>query len=213
MEQRHKSISLADQVFDKLETDILSGKYTRGEILTEAKLSEELGVSRTPVREAIRRLSSEHIIKESTKGIIVVGIGEKELADILDIRIKIEGDAARKTAENITEEQLAELKETLDLQKFYFNRENSENTRVMDSRFHEMIYEFSGSTVYYHALLPLHKKIQKYRKVTFENHGLGEISILEHEEIYNAIASGDGEKASALITNHVINTKKRILGE
>ena len=64
----HKTISLADQVFDHLENDILSGKYQRGEILTESKLSTELGVSRTPIREALRRLEQEHIIEESGKG-------------------------------------------------------------------------------------------------------------------------------------------------
>ena len=59
----HKTISLADQVFEQLEYDILLGKYKRGEVLTEAKLCEILGVSRTPVREALRRLSQEHIKK------------------------------------------------------------------------------------------------------------------------------------------------------
>ena len=66
----HKTISLADQVFEKLETDILSGVYQKGELLTELKLCEELGVSRTPIREALRRLSQEHIIEESAKGLL-----------------------------------------------------------------------------------------------------------------------------------------------
>ena len=68
----HKTISLADQVFEHLENDILSGKYQRGEILTESKLSAELGVSRTPIREALRRLEQEHIIEESGKGSVVI---------------------------------------------------------------------------------------------------------------------------------------------
>lgn len=63
----HKTISLADQVFDHLENDILSGKYQRGEVLTESKLCAEMGVSRTPIREALRRLEQEHIIEESGK--------------------------------------------------------------------------------------------------------------------------------------------------
>lgn len=70
----HKTVSLADQVFEHLETDILSGKYQRGEVLTESKLSLELGVSRTPIREALRRLEQEHIIEESGKGAVVLGI-------------------------------------------------------------------------------------------------------------------------------------------
>ena len=78
----HKTVSLADQVFEHLETDILSGKYGRGEILTESKLSAELGVSRTPIREALRRLEQEHIIEETGKGSVVIGITDKDLEDI-----------------------------------------------------------------------------------------------------------------------------------
>ena len=79
----HRTISLADQVFERLETDILSGKYQKGEVLTEAKLSAELGVSRTPVREALRRLQAEHIIEEGAKGMVVMGISKKDLEDMI----------------------------------------------------------------------------------------------------------------------------------
>ena len=102
----HKSISLADQVFEHLETDILSGKYQKGEILTESKLSLELGVSRTPIREALRRLEQEHLIEEAPKGVIVVGISDKDLADIFEIRAALEGKAAYLAAQNYTEEQM-----------------------------------------------------------------------------------------------------------
>ena len=61
----HRTVSLADQIFEQLENDILSGKFERGEILTETKLSESMGVSRTPVREALRRLEQEHLIEDT----------------------------------------------------------------------------------------------------------------------------------------------------
>ena len=68
----HKTVSLADQVFEHIETDILIGKYQRGEILTESRLSAELGVSRTPIREALRRLLQENLIEETGKGSVVM---------------------------------------------------------------------------------------------------------------------------------------------
>ena len=71
---KHKSISLADQVFERLETDIISGKYKRGQILTELALTEDLGVSRTPVREAIQLLEQEQLIVLQPKGILVLGV-------------------------------------------------------------------------------------------------------------------------------------------
>ena len=115
----HRTVSLADQVFEKLENDILSGKYQKGELLTESKLSQSLGVSRTPIREALRRLSQEKIIEESGKGSVVLGITESDLKDIFYIRQKIEGTVAFLAAENRTDEQLATLKEAVELQEFY----------------------------------------------------------------------------------------------
>jgi len=78
----HKTVSLADQVFERLESDILLGKYPRGAYLTELALVEDLGVSRTPIREALRRLEQEHIIEVSSRGILVLGVTSEDLADI-----------------------------------------------------------------------------------------------------------------------------------
>ena len=149
---------MADQIFEKLEQDILSGKYSRGEILTEMKLSEELGVSRTPIREALRRLSQERIIEEVSKGSRVLGISTEDLEDIFKIRLNIEGTCAAMTAKNITDEQLSELREVVDMQEFYITKENVDNIRAMDSRFHELLYKFSGSNIFYDILYQLHRK-------------------------------------------------------
>ena len=129
----HKTVSLADQVFEHLETDILSGKYQRGEVLTESKLSIELGVSRTPIREALRRLEQEHLIEESGKGSVVIGITEKDLKDIFLIREQLECLAASLAAENRTEAQLEELKEALELQEFYLTKQDAERIKFMDN--------------------------------------------------------------------------------
>ena len=89
-----KSTSLADQVFEKLENDIIQGVYPRGELLTELKLVEQLGVSRTPIREALRRLEQERLIEDTGKGSRVVGIPVADLEDIMNIRERVEGHAA-----------------------------------------------------------------------------------------------------------------------
>ena len=96
----HRTISIADQIFEQLQDEILSGKYKKGEILSEARLSEELGVSRTPVREAVRRLEQERILDETGKGIVVVGISAEDMLDMYDIRIQLEGQAAARAAKN-----------------------------------------------------------------------------------------------------------------
>ena len=86
LKKQFKSTSLADQVYDQLENDIIQGVYAKGEILTELKLVEQLGVSRTPIREALRRLEQERLIEDAGKGSRVLGIMESDLFDIMTIR-------------------------------------------------------------------------------------------------------------------------------
>lgn len=206
----HKTVSLADQVFEHLENDILSGKYSRGSILTEMKLSNELGVSRTPIREALRRLEQEHLIEESGKGSIVIGITERDLADIFVIRKSVEGMAAAAAAIHHTDEQLAEIKETIELQEFFLERNDREQIKLMDNRFHKLIYYASGSTVFADVLLPLHKKIQKYRRAALDNSGRAAASVAEHRAVYEAIAARDAKQAEKLSVIHVQNAYEHI---
>ena len=206
----HKTISLADQVFEHLESDILSGKYSRGEILTETKLSSELGVSRTPIREALRRLEQEHLIEESGKGSVVIGVTEKDLEDIYLIRSKIEGLAAAFAAENRTEKQLEELREVLELQEFYVEKKDADRIKKMDNKFHNKVYELSGSIIFFDTLLPLHKKVQKFRKASVESKSRAAASAEEHRKIYEAIAEGDPQKAEEFAKAHVENAYKHI---
>ena len=207
----HKTISLADQVFERLETDILSGKYPKGEILTEMKLTATLGVSRTPVREALRRLEMEHIIEESAKGMVVIGIDKQDIRDIYEIRLAVEGLCVCRVVERITAEELKELREAVELQEFYVSKQDADHIKSMDSRFHELLYRFSGSTVYYDVLMPLHKKTQKYRKVSVENKSRAVESVKEHMAIYDAIAAHDASLAQKLLEEHVRNARESIL--
>lgn len=207
----HKTISLADQVFDHLENDILSGKYQRGEILTESKLSAELGVSRTPIREALRRLEQERIIEESGKGSVVIGINEKDLEDIFMIRKSLECQVAALAAKNRTEEQLKQLREALEFQEFYLNKKDPDQIKLMDSRFHETLYKLSGSTAFYDTLVPLHKKIQKYRRASVTNSSRAEASVAEHRKIYEAIEAKNTALAAKYASEHVENAYKHIM--
>lgn len=207
----HKTVSLAEQVFEHLENNILSGVYARGEYLTELKLVADLGVSRTPIREALHRLEIEHIIETTSKGILVLGVTEKDIEDIYEIRLKIEGLAARKVAENITDENIKKMKETLELQEFYVEKKDAEQIRKMDSKFHQQLYLYSGSNVFMDTLEPLHKKLQKYRKASVENNERARLSIYEHMAILEAIAARDGDAAEKAAFLHVGKAKNHIL--
>ena len=205
--REHKIISIADEIYEQLEHDILSGTYARGEILSELRLSNELGVSRTPVREAIRRLEQEKILEEAGRGVVVVGISREDMMDMYDIRLNLEGVAVGRAAERITDEELKEMKDTVDLQRFYLNREgsdSSEQIRSLDSRFHDLLYRSSGSKAFYDVLWPLHKKITKYRTASVRRQGRAAQSVQEHEAIYLALAARDPERAYEAVMHHCV---------
>ena len=108
MMKQFKTTSLADQVFDKLENDIIQGHYPKGEILTELKLVEQLGVSRTPIREAMRRLEQEHLIEDAGKGSRVIGITEDDVKDYESDIQKITDDSTKRI-EELTKEKEDEI--------------------------------------------------------------------------------------------------------
>lgn len=209
----HKTISLADQVFERLERNILTGVYAQGAVLTEMKLVEDMGVSRTPIREAVRKLEQEQIVEITPKGLIILGVTKEDLEDIYAIRLRIEGLAAAYAAERISDGQLAELKEALDLQEYYVGRQDPEHIIRQDSDFHELLYHASGSMVLYHTLLPLHKKVQKYRKVSVEDAVRAHLSIEEHRAICDALSAHDKGRAEQAAIAHVRNAREHILNK
>ena len=211
MYNKFKTVSLADQVFEKLENDIITGFYPRGEILTELKLVEQLGVSRTPIREALRRLEQERLITDTGKGSMVLGITVEDLIDIMEIRQRIEGLAAYSATKNMTQEGLAELHQINELQDFYYAKNDIERLRQMDDRFHDTIYALCQRSVILDTLFPLHRKTMRYRRISMEESGRLANSMEEHRSIYNAIVSGQAELAEKLMTQHIENAKNNMI--
>ena len=213
--REHKNISIADQIFEQLERDILSGKYPRSSVLSELGLSKELGVSRTPVREAIRRLEQEDILEECGKGMIVVGITPEDMQDMFEIRLAVEGEAARRAARNVSDEQLGRMREILDLQRFYSEKEgenSSDQIKNMDSQFHEILYLASNSRPYIRTLLPLHKRMMKMRKASVSKHSRAMQSLEEHEAIYEALLRHDPDAAEKAVLAQSRNARERMTG-
>ena len=207
-----KTVSLADQVYDRLENDIIQGVYVKGEILTELKLAEQLGVSRTPIREALRRLEQERLITDAGKGSRVLGISEEDVMDIMNIREHMEGLASYYAAINMTSEGIQELKHIVDLMDFYYDKWDVEHLRRADDDFHDAICRLSKRTVIKDTLVPLHRKTRRYRKIAMEDKVRATCTLQEHHEIYDAIASGDAELARKLATEHIIKARTHMFG-
>ena len=207
-----RNISLADQVFEQLEKEILTGAYAYGDILTEAHLTAALGVSRTPVREALRRLEQEGLVADTGKGMEVLGITPRDIADIYAIRAHLEGMAAAYAAANASDEEIAELAAIPDLQEFYAAKGDSAQVRDLDTRFHETLYRISKSPILESTLLPLHKRVMKYRKASIEKTGRAAVSAAEHRAICDAIRARDTAGAEAAASAHIAAARRSILG-
>ena len=209
--KEYRPISLADQVFDRLENDIIMGTIPRGEILTELKLVELLGVSRTPIREALRRLEQERLIQDTGKGSLVLGITEDDLLDIMNIREQIEGLASYYATLNMPEEGRQELTHFVDLQEFYYSKGDIEHLRQVDDQFHDAICLLSRRSVITDTLIPLHRKTRRYRRIAMNDEARVPKTKQEHFEIYQAIASGNAELAQELTTKHITNAKVHMM--
>ncbi len=202
--------SIADSVFSALENEILSGVLSKGALITELKACEQFGVSRTPVREALQRLRQEGLVEESAKGAVVIGITEADIDDIYEVRARIEGLAAARCAERISEEELRKLSETVELQEFYATRGAADSLRNLDSEFHRLIFSYCGSRTLETLLLELHRKVKRVRRVSVEDPTRAKVAVGEHRGILDAIAAGNAALAEELIAHHIRNAKKNI---
>lgn len=204
--------SLRGRVFHKLREDILSGKYEDHEELKEVAIGEEMGVSRTPVREAFRQLELEGLIQIiPNKGAYVTGITQKDVKDIYMIRSLLEGLCARWATEHISQEQLEEMEENVYLAKFHAQKGHWEQLAELDNRFHDIMYEACNSKMLEHQLKEYHEYVLRVRKKTLSNEKRGSKSNEEHEQILEAIKSGNGELAESLANKHMINAYENMV--
>ncbi len=208
--------SLSGRVFKTLREDILNGKYQENDELKEVAIGKELGVSRTPVREAFRQLELEGLIQMiPNKGAYVTGISPKDVHDIYMIRSSLEGMCARLACENITEEQLEEMEENVYLASFHASKGHMDQMAELDNRFHHILYEACGSKMLQNLLQDYHQYVIRIRKKTLTT-PRGVKSNEEHKMIMEAIKKRDAVEAERLANQHIINAYENIklsLGE
>lgn len=211
--EEYQDLSLRGKVFQSIRDDILKGKYEENEELRESTLGKELGVSRTPVREALRQLELEGLVKIiPNKGAYVTGITGKDVSDIYVIRSLLEGLCARWATEHITEEQIDKLEEIILLSEYHVNKKKELASQVtkLDGEFHEVLYEASNSRILEHVLSDFHNYVQSARKMSVTKQDRAEKSIAEHKEILQAIKEKDADRAEKLANEHIMNVMKNL---
>ena len=207
----YKPVSLADQVYERLEYNILTGVYQPGEILSEKRLAAELGVSRTPIREAMTRLIYEKLINETPNGNEVRGISADDVEDIFEVKKKLEVLATKRAAENMSDEDKEKLKGVVDQQEYFASKGDSKRVRDLDTEFHDLIYDGCGSVTLQGILAPIHHKLMKFRKTSLEHEGRIMESVSEHKHILDAIMDNDQEKIDELVLKHIEKVQKNVM--
>lgn len=207
--EEYQEHSLSSRVFQKIRDNILNGTYKEQDELRENTIGKELGVSRTPVREALRQLELEGLVTIiPNKGAYVTGITPKDVKDIYIVRSLLEGLCARWATEHITEEQLDELEEIVLLSEFHIKKEghnNIEQIAILDGRFHAVLYEASDSRILSHVLMDFHRYVQMARKSSIVSEERARKSIREHKQILRAIKDQDADLAEQLANEHILH--------
>lgn len=202
---------LREVVFETLREAIMSGQLSPGARMMEVQLAEEMGVSRTPVREAIRKLELEgFVVMIPRKGAYVAGISLKDIADVFEIRAALESLACGLAAERITEEEIEELERTLE-QVINVENDNIDGLVEKDTDFHDLIYKASRNTRLIQIINNLREQIQRFRTASLAIPGRMKVALEEHKKMVEAISARNVKLAQELAFEHIENAENSML--
>ncbi|OGO79202.1 MAG: GntR family transcriptional regulator [Clostridiales bacterium GWB2_37_7] len=203
---------LREVVFETMRNAIISGDLKPGERLMEVQMAEALGVSRTPVREAIRKLELEGlVIMLPRKGAFIADLSVKDLTEVMEIRASLEGLAAGLAAIRIDQEEIEELE--IKALKFHKSIENDdvEELILMDLEFHDAIFRASRNDRLIQLNNNLREQVQRFREIYHKKVNKSKETSKEHYEMVEAISNRDSDKAEKLARRHIENAEKSIL--
>ena len=199
-------LPLRDVVFNTLRQAILRGELKPGERLMEIQLANKLGVSRTPIREAIRKLELEGLVLMiPRKGAEVAEITEKSLKDVLEIRRALEDLAVRLACEKITKDELKELKKAGDEFKKVLKSQDITEVAEADVRFHDVIYMATDNPKLIQLLNNFREQMYRFRVEYLKKSEVRPQLLAEHDEIIKYITEGNKEEAARVVTRHIEN--------
>ncbi len=199
-------LPLRDVVFNTLREAILRGDLVPGERLMELQLAAKLGVSRTPIREAIRMLEQEGLaITIPRKGAIVAGMTEKDMQDVLEIREALEELSVQVACDKITEEEVARLRENMENFEDSLKSGDLKRMAEADVEFHDVIYQATDNLKLINMLNNLREQMYRYRVEYLKNPSNHEQLLREHEAIYRGIMEKDKDAVTEMIRKHISN--------
>jgi len=204
--QNHRP--LREIVYEELKRQILTGEIAPGTRMMEVELADEMGVSRTPVREAIRKLEKEGLVAiEPRRGAYAADISIKDMLDVLEVRQDLEGMVASLAAQKSNDEERAEIRKLVDEYSMAVESRNVDKIIEEDEKFHEYLVQCSGNK----SLIQLVSQVQdlalRFRYIYYDDFTRFAAQPKEHHEICEAICSGDKDKARHAMEEHIAHLR------
>ncbi len=199
-------LPLRDVVFNTLREAILKGELRPGERLMEIHLANRLGVSRTPIREAIRMLELEGLVLMiPRKGAEVAGISEQGLRDVLEVRRSLEELAIELACQRMADDDILELKKTQEEFRRAVRTADAMTIAETDEHYHDIIYNGTGNSRLIQILYNLREQMYRYRLEYIKDADKRQILVVEHDQILKAIQNRHVAEAKAAIREHIDN--------
>lgn len=204
---------LVDSVISIIRDSIVSGDLRPGERLQQDVLARQMGVSRTPLREALAKLEEEGLVTVSPlRGVEVATLSAREILDLYEMRELLDGLAARLAADRVSSQQVAGLKRALDqLQRLVEKRWDSNKWMQGNLRFHQLVAEASNNKRMMRSLPSITTSVAVFQPTLITHPERATVALDEHLQIYEAIVRGDPEAAEQAARNHVVNTKWMVM--
>jgi DNA-binding GntR family transcriptional regulator len=213
MTSQSDGIPIRERAYEYLKTSILSGRLNPGERLTEEHLAKELGISRTPIREALHKLESEGLIKPlATRGFIASQDSREDVDELFEIRAVLEGYALRVICGRVTEGQLTQLEETVKQAESALQCQSLDEVFQWNTRFHDILHEvITDKRRLYHQMVTMRQYVLRYRKKTLQSFEGGGRTVDGHRKILMALRLRDADLCERVMREHIQQSKKDAL--
>lgn len=203
---------LSKKVYRILKKEIIKGSFKPGDKVLEGKIAEQMGISRTPVREAICVLAAEgFVILSPNQGVVVRSVSAENIREVLQIHSVLEGLAARLSCEVINEEDLKELENCVNKMEKLANKKDSSTYSEVDLKFHELILNICRNKQLIQMRKNISDQAQRYRISSLSIPRRLKESLKEHQKILEAFKTKDPKKADSTSQKHIQNALKNIL--
>ncbi len=210
MIQVKKSNPLYEQIYENIKESIINGDFKSGERIVDAWIAEQLGVSRSPVREAFRKLEQDGLLVNKDGTTIVYKPNVQDLVDLFEVRAGLEGMAIFLAAKKITDEQIEELSQSLLLVEKSISEKNTAEMIRLNTYFHESIVKISGNSRLLESMAKINNLILLYRNNFFAKYYGDAVFINEHYELFEALKSRKAEVASEKMRQHILNDLEQL---